>query len=848
MSATPFTIENTLNVPSSVEFESAALSAQLEEVLSDVVDVVAPVWPLKDYVAVNPYAGVANRSFLKAREFLRQFSNCETLMPIEYYASEFRRGQFKLIDIETALAESAWPQMPKAEEVLQRLNSVGLDQDYIAAPELKPQNPDRRVRTVAEQLTGTGGFDWTEAIVEEVSKHCASCYDQGQAIWTSPFVHRSLFQSWRTTAQHDLNIEILGLKGFRKYVVGLPATPEASILHSLQQLKVPTQLWSVFLLCQLFSVPGWSAWAKYKASWADSASDETNDLVCLLAIRLAYDAALAQSKSVSIDWHSILEEESMGLDALEEKIRTETLVRYVLLRASEIAYRNTMLRSLTLSNAQVGVVSENTHDRKAAQMVFCIDVRSERIRRQLESYSPEIETFGFAGFFGMAFEYATLGQSSGNLQLPVLLKPQFKVCEGCHTDDKTDEQTEISERRTSSTWRSLWKGFQSSAVSCFTFVESAGLFSGVRLLRRTIGGKWAANQPKPSSTSTVDQSKFGPTVRDLVWQGITVTRQADMAEGMLRNLGLTKNFAKLVVFCGHACQTENNPLAASLDCGACGGHSGEPNARFAAMLLNQQHVRVLLAERGIIIPSDTYFLGALHNTTTDAIEFFDTQATPEGLQRDLVDLQRSCYVAMQRTQAERLPVIASSSTGDLLNRASDWSEVRPEWGLAGNAAFIVAPRSLTKNANLDARSFLHSYDYTLDPECKVLETIMTAPMVVAHWINMQYYASSVDHQHYGSGTKTVHNVVGGFGILSGNGGDLKTGLPWQSLHTGKRYQHIPMRLQVVIAAPREMIDRVIAKHQLIAGLFSGGWIHLVCIEESRLYRLNEQADWERIAA
>ncbi len=204
----------------------------------------------------------------------------------------------------------------------------------------------------------------------------------------------------------------------------------------------------------------------------------------------------------------------------------------------------------------------------------------------------------------------------------------------------------------------------------------------------------------------------------------------------------------------------------------------------------------------------------------------------------------SCAVASEQTRTERLPIVASKSLGDLLKRASDWSEVRPEWGLAGNAAFIVAPRSVTKNANLNARSFLHSYDYTQDTEGTVLETIMTAPMVVAHWINMQYYASTVDNHHFGSGNKTVHNVVGRFGILSGNGGDLMTGLPWQSLHTGEKLQHLPLRLQVVIAAPREMIDRVIAKHEMVANLLTGGWLHLIAIDDSEMYRYSEDGNWD----
>ena len=147
-----------------------------------------------------------------------------------------------------------------------------------------------------------------------------------------------------------------------------------------------------------------------------------------------------------------------------------------------------------------------------------------------------------------------------------------------------------------------------------------------------------------------------------------------------------KDFARLVVLCGHACQTDINPLAAGLDCGACGGHSGEPNARFAALLLNQPNIRQALAERGIEISADTHFLGALHNTTTDAISFFDVDEVPSELSGALQELRVRCGAATKQTQIERLPIVASTSLNDLLKRASDWSEVRPEWGLAGNAA------------------------------------------------------------------------------------------------------------------------------------------------------------------
>ncbi len=840
MSIAEYNIDETF-----VNHKAPHIAEQINETIAEVAEVISPVWPLKDYVAVNPYFGIAHRSFMDARAFLKVFSDCETLMPIEHYAAEFHQDRFTVADIESAIAElstTGLSQPISASRIavsLKAIGSVGSKLDQPAAT----ANHDRRIRTIAEYATNAHSIDWTEAIVEEISKFCSAHYDQGQATWSSPHQKLPLYQAWRTVAQHDRNIEILGLKDFREYVAELPYTSEAAIVHSLQQLQVPPALWSTFLLCQAFSMPGWSAWAKYQTSWTDSVNAGKNDLAGLLAIRLAYDAALSRAKSLSLNWTSLMESESVSLSSPWTSPSDDSMLRYTLLRASEIVYRDGLLRSL--SNAESEPSSAT--DRKLAQMVFCIDVRSERIRRQLESLSSDIETFGFAGFFGMAFDFVPLGQTCGDSQLPVLLKPQFKLVEGIRESDTPHEAAAITQRLETRSWRKLWKKFQTSAVGCFSFVETTGLFYGFKLLGRSLSLQSWSVGAKVDGIAKQDRPKLGPTLRGLEQQGISKSRQTDMAEGMLRNLGLTKDFAKLVVFCGHACQTENNPLAAGLDCGACGGHSGEPNARFAALLLNQPYIREALVERGIEIPADTHFLGALHNTTTDEIEFFDVDELPSEQQSALQELTSSCIAATKRTQTERLPIVASSSLADLLKRASDWSEVRPEWGLAGNAAFIVAPRSVTKNANLDARSFLHSYDYSQDEGGKVLETIMTAPMVVANWINMQYYASTVDNHHFGSGNKTVHNVVGGFGVLSGNGGDLMTGLPWQSLHTGEHYQHLPMRLQVVIAAPREMIDQVITKHELVANLLDGSWLHLVAIENGTMYRYCEDGTWDQLS-
>ncbi|TWU04453.1 YbcC family protein [Stieleria varia] len=824
-------------------FVTPRIVRKIDDVLSKVAGVVSPVWPLRDYVAVNPYAGLSAQSFLAARESMRSYSDCELLMPLKHYAAEFHKGNFSVADIRVAIGEVAAAGVVSqytAEELADQLNTIGPCGVHFD-DSLSPTNGDRVVRTIAELATKTGCADWQEVIIDDISKHCAAYYDQGQAKWSRPNLGQSLYESWRDSAQDDLNVEILGLSGFRQFVRGLPSTPQEAIGAMLQALAIPESLWSRFLLCQAFSVPGWSAWTKYQSSWAGGGDGEGPDFNSLLAIRMAYDVALAKLQDVCVDWVDLFDGVSPEHFPAGDASQDDIDVRYTLLQASEIGYRNRLLNSLVMNEE----ASRNTDtDRKLAQMVFCIDVRSERIRRQLETVSDKVETFGFAGFFGMPIEYVPLGAKSGVPHLPVLLKPKFKLREGLHETDTPIETQAIADRHRIRSWKQMWKGFQTSAVGCFTFVETTGLMYGLKLLRRALGLSGQQGDARFDGVAVQDREHIGPTLRGLNQQGITTSVQADLAEAMLRNLGLTENFAKLVVFCGHGSQTDNNPLAAGLDCGACGGHSGQPNARFAAMLLNQPYIRSVLSDRGIDIPEDTWFVAGLHNTTTDSITFYDQAEVPSHRALEIGCLTDICDTASEQTRLERMPVVASSSVSDLLKRASDWSEVRPEWGLAGNAAFVVAPRSVTQHANLDARSFLHSYDHRQDPHGSVLEAIMTAPMVVAHWINMQYYASTVDNRYFGSGNKTVHNVVGQFGILSGNGGDLMTGLPWQSLHTGSDFQHLPQRLLVVIAAPRESIGRVIAKHQPVADLLHGGWLHLMSIEDGKVYRYTMDGVWE----
>ncbi len=834
-------------------------STDIAEIIAKVRGKISPVWPLKDYVAVNPYAGFSDQEFLTARTSLRRVSDLETLMPVTYYREQFAAGSLGLEDIDAAVDELVADGVPGAEridvnQVVTLLRQPGGSSPTADTLFTKSSNPDRDLRTFVEILDHHTRSEWSRLIVEEISKHCASHYDEGQSFWPSPWRDLPLYLAWRSAIRHDRNFDLLGVRGLRSLASSLPHDPQAALVVLLDRLGVPAHLWEDFLICEALTVPGWSAWTSYQQVEAERRGEENTDFASLLAMRLTYEVALSLRFDFQVDWDSVARRHharssQAGLPTDED------LLRYALLKASEISFRKRLLASMASQDHNPCRRSSATEPNapsagprvekcRLAQMVFCIDVRSERMRRQLEEASDEIETFGFAGFFGLPVEIVPLGETVGRPQVPVLISPQFKVHEAIDDDD-SHTQSAIERRSRLRFLHQAWKHFQTSAVGCFTFIETTGLFYGFKLIARSIC-RGTARPSRFDGIAKADRQRLAPTLRGLHEQGLSTARQVDLAESVLRGIGIVDNFARLVVFCGHGSQTENNPLQAGFDCGACGGHSGEPNARLAARLLNQQHVRLGLAERGIEIPPTTHFAAALHNTTTDEIVFFDRHNLPASHHDDWDELQSVVQSASHRTREERLARLPGPKPEDLLRRSRDWSEVRPEWGLAGNAAFIAAPRDLTKGISLEGRSFLHSYDYRRDRGLAVLEQIMTAPLVVANWINMQYYASTVDPTHFGSGNKTVHNVVGRFGILSGNGGDLMTGLPWQSVHDGRGYQHHALRLLTLIAAPREAIEAVLAKHNGVANLVANAWIQLVAIEDGAYYRYTEQRTWDTL--
>ena len=394
-----------------------------------------------------------------------------------------------------------------------------------------------------------------------------------------------------------------------------------------------------------------------------------------------------------------------------------------------------------------------------------------------------------------------------------------------------------------------WDAATRWPAAAFSYVEAAGVGSLGKL------AQWLA--PKAAARARDDlaglPARYRPLCRPAL-AGLDRDAKVALAARVLHAMGLDRELAPLVLLVGHGSQSSNNAHAAALDCGACCGQTGEVNARALARLLNEPPVRAGLEAQGIVIPPETVFVGALHNTTTDEIEGFDLDLLPPSARARwdrLQDVFAHAGDQVRRERAVRLGLDPRASHGELLarlrRRANDGAETRPEWGLAGNAAFLIAPRQRSLGTVLDGRAFLHDYDPAQDPDGSLLEQLLTAPMLVTHWINWQYHASTCDPERLGSGNKLLHNVVGGhIGVFEGNGGDLRIGLARQSLHDGERWVHEPLRLTVVVDAPAPAIERVLERHAVVRQLVDNGWLHLWrWAEDGRLTRYG-QSRWHAL--
>ncbi|MGD8841910.1 MAG: DUF2309 domain-containing protein [Gammaproteobacteria bacterium] len=620
-----------------------------------------------------------------------------------------------------------------------------------------------------------------------------------------------------------------------------------------------------------------------------------------------------------------LSREELGamLDSLQTFSAHEGMVW---LRAMETRAIDALLQGLTV---QAPAAREK---RPFAKALFCIDTRSERLRRNLESVG-DYETYGIAGFFGVPVSFMELGKGSENHLCPVLLTPKNLVIEMT----STVAQDEAAFSALGKAMHEL----KESVLTPFVTVEAIGLLFGFDMVGKTLlptsYHRWRErlHEDKPPTHLVVDklsreqadsivravqravivkavEQEFGLAPENITDSMVRELREAALehqagspefiaAVGLdearaaafiarlrdayrinqsfaqlqlerlgrigfsldeqtrfvmqaLRSIGLAEDFSRFILLVGHGSSSENNPYESALDCGACGGSHGLVSARVLAQMANKPEVRRRLRNKGIDIPDDAWFVPALHNTTSDEIHLHDLALLPPSHLMYLDRLRNGLISASRLCAQERLPELdrqarpldAAGAYRSARRNAMDWSQVRPEWGLSRNAYFVIGQRALTQSKSLEGRAFLHSYDYRVDPKRRLLENILTGPLVVGQWINMEHYFSTVDNERFGSGSKVYHNVAGRFGVMTGNLSDLRTGLPAQTVLDGGRPYHQPMRLITVIEAPFDHAVQAVENVAVVKRLVRNGWVRLLVVDpETSSVSLYDEGEWCR---
>lgn len=763
---------------------------ELHEQIDRAAQNISRTWPLYSFVTSNPLSGFENEPFEQAVPKARALLGGRGYPSVDQFRQALAEDNINRDILEEHLSKMGYDQ--SAEVLLSKLE----DEEKTNEQSKELGKAERSLNQILE-------------------KWLSSFLDEGRSRWTMPGREKGFYEAWSEIARMDQQIPD------HNSLVDLPADKYEALEDAVGSVA-PKDRQRVFTY-HLSALPGWVGYIKQRSERSSDSWSEKYpiDLTDYLAVRLV----LANHLGATVV------PEPHELDPAPDELDD---IRQCFLEAWEKTYREELMDELGMAD-----VSTNGQDgRPDAQLTFCIDTRSEIIRRHIES-TGNYETHGYAGFFGVPVEYSEYDQETSIEACPPIVDPEHEV-----NDIQRDDRDEaVSSFRN---WKELKtalkngvKDIKDNVVSGFSFVEFSGLFYGLGMLGRTLTPDLAGDISEGIDGRVPDYHEV--TTPDLnesddAESGMPLEAKVQYAESAFELMGWS-TFAPLVVFVGHTSQTSNNPFDSSLQCGACSGNSGAPNARILAEICNENAVRSELAERGIDIPEDTVFLAGRHNTTTDEIGLFDDRI-PENYSEQVEKLKGDLSTAQQRSASERLETMPAVETSDgvqeVTERARDWAQTRPEWGLAGNASFIIGPNRLRKNADLEGRAFLHSYDWEQDPDGTALENIFTGPVVVCQWINHQYYFSAIDNRVYGSGSKITHNPVGNFGVLQGNGGDLMGGLPLQSLmKSDSELQHAPLRILTVVHAPLDRVRNILEAHPSVARLVENNWIHLTVLDPTK---------------
>jgi uncharacterized protein YbcC (UPF0753/DUF2309 family) len=661
-----------------------------------------------------------------------------------------------------------------------------------------------------------------------------SYIDQGIAISPFPFEDKGLLNALRDLEDHSL-VSFFKTKKARDLLYD-----KSSTITKLLEILVGDKVYfEQYVYDQQFSHRGWSGIVSTLEEKPESllyAKKISLEDMIILELLLEVDTL---TERLGETWKPLAystAQSPLDMFADEPPTELEEVIK-IWQDAFEWSYYDTVLSGVLLT-LPLASAKEDTAP-KSFQSIFCIDDREYSLRTYVERLDSHAETFGAPGYFGVEFYFHPAGAKFYDKLCPAPVTPKYLIREVPKNDSHTHEK-EI-----------MYNKHSHRLVRGFLFSYLLGIPAMGKLIANLINPTMspaiadAFAHMDPDADLTIVHTGEKDKEKGLQ-VGFTVTEMADRVEKTLRSIGLIKNFSQVVYVIGHGSSSANNPHHGAHDCGACSGRPGLVNARVLAYMANYQPVRELLERRGLSIPESTQFVGALHDTASDEIKFYDESVLTEK-NRELHDKNARLFEeALDLDAKERSRRFVSIGTKqhikkirkDIKKRSVSYFEPRPELGHGTNALCVVGRRNLTKHLFLDRRAFLNSYDYTTDPDGALLLGVLAPLGVVCGGINLEYFFSRMDNYKLGAGTKLPHNVMGLVGVANSSDGDLRSGLPLQMVEV-----HDPVRLLMVVEHYPDVIKKVIESKPDLYEWFANEWIHLVALhpEEKKLYVFEEGA-------
>lgn len=777
--------------------------SELDSILDKLHHFLPAQGPLRDFIHHNTLHAFQELPFHNGIQKCSQIFGTKVYLTFEEYHRMYREGRITDTSLEKAIKKLGNPAFDKA-QLFEAVDNVVFS---------------KRIGALRAQWKEKYCIDIDHRVQPLLFRYLANYLDQGISHWSAPTQKTGFLETMRDLDNNPFSSVFFSSNGRARSLL-----KNASIkIEDLLKIVVgSSSYYENYLFDQQFSHPGWSGIVCYIENQPESLLNpkkiSLHDLIFFeLLLEIDYlDMTLGHH------WKPIGEFASAPVDLFAATTdNKDNVLRTLWQEALEDSFYSATLDAISCNVEKLKVREKKT---PLFQSMFCIDDRESSLRTYIEGIEPDSETFGTPGFFGVEFFFKPDQSKHITKLCPAPVTPKYII------------------RESGSRHR-----FQKDVH----FHSLSHSFFGGWLISQTIGF-WSALQLffnifRPKLTTAVATSlRHTDTVSELTIEnehihnhenhlqiGYTIDEMTDRVYNLLMSIGLIRDFAPLIYLVGHGSSSVNNPHYAAYDCGACSGRPGSVNARVFSHMANNEQVREKLKLRGITIPRETVFLGAIHDTTRDDIEFYDE--TRFSIENHPVHIKAKDIFAkaLDKNAKERIrrfenmapSMNAKAAHEAVQTRSVSLFEPRPELNHATNALCIVGGRYLTKNVFLDRRAFLNSYDPTIDAEGEILTRILNAAVPVCGGINLEYYFSRVDNLKMGAGTKLPHNVVGLIAVANGADGDLRPGLPSQMIEV-----HDPLRLLILVEHSPEIALKAVQRNPATFEWVKNGWVNYACID------------------